>query len=79
MNKLILTGIIIWVAENIYFGWNMQPSCGMELFWDYVATAFVVGGFYQKINLHLKDIQELKEDIKELKEDIKELKEMHND
>lgn len=47
MNKysfLLIIGMIFWVAESAYFGWNMEPINAYEATADTLATIIIIWG-----------------------------------
>lgn len=41
---ILLLGIIFWIAETWYFGWNWDPKSAAEKFCDAVATLLLFYG-----------------------------------
>jgi len=40
----VLAGFAIFIAENIYFGWNKTPQSAAETFFDIVSSVLMVYG-----------------------------------
>jgi hypothetical protein len=43
--KLLQIGLLIYVIENFYFGWNELPMSDLELYADNTVKAFIYIGF----------------------------------
>lgn len=41
----MVNGFIIYIVENIYFGWNAVASGPWEKFWDGTASIMIMTGF----------------------------------
>jgi len=47
MNNLMKLGIIFWILETAYFGWNWRPQSQTETICDYIAFGvFLIGYFF---------------------------------
>lgn len=53
---LLALAVAIWVAENIYFGWNAKPQSSAESFWDSVSAVIflwaIVGDILSGLQIH---------------------------
>ena len=66
--RLITLGVVIWIIENMYFGWNRHPESKAEYVCDIIAAFFIVCGCFKRIFQSCDDIKQIKKDIAELKE-----------
>ena len=64
--KLIIAGLLFWITETGYFGWNWSPSCDAERVCDAIALCIVVLGLYRygraqlkKQNAELSDVNKI--------------------
>ena len=44
-SKLLQIGLLIYLIENFYFGWNKLPMSDLELYADNTVKGFVFVGF----------------------------------
>ena len=42
-------GLLLWVAETWYFGWNLTPQSRAEVIMDVLSSAMVLGGLFLRI------------------------------
>lgn len=53
--QLAMLGLLLWIAENIYFGWNAHPQSGLERLADFVSLfLMVVFGFQYAVEEQVK-------------------------
>ena len=43
-NLLVLFGLILWLSETAFFGWNETPQSGLEAMLDSISWLFIVWG-----------------------------------
>lgn len=43
-NLILWTGVLIWVSENVYFGWNMVAQSNAERLADFVSNGLMFYG-----------------------------------
>ena len=49
---LLFLALVVYVSENIYFGWNTKPQSFAEGWWDQlVINLFVFGLFVRKMGV----------------------------
>jgi len=46
--SLVLTGLALWIVENIFFGWNATPQSLAEVICDWLVISMVLIGFIIK-------------------------------
>lgn len=44
--KLIIIGFVIWIIENMYFGWNMSPMSESERNIDFLCDLLMKIGMF---------------------------------
>lgn len=59
---LVVTGVILWIGETWYFGWNIQPQSPAEMFLDMVAWGMILIGLVIKpmgetYNIHASEFK----------------------
>lgn len=54
--SLVLVGLIFWIAETAYFGWNKTPQSPQEQIADYISIIMVFWGIVGDItrNVHIQ-------------------------
>lgn len=71
---LVLVGIILWLAETAYFGWNDRPQSNAEKFLDTLSWIFIIWGMLGDISSNLtikKDTNINAETVNVMREGIK--------
>lgn len=51
---LFALGLIVYVLENIYFGYNLSAVSNKEKFWDSVYTIVMIFAFINSLVLNMK-------------------------
>lgn len=51
---LVIIGLLLWIAETAYFGWNKTPVNGIERMADTIAWLFILWGLFGDITSNIK-------------------------
>jgi len=55
-NLVLWAGVVLWLLETAYFGWNMTAQSGAERVLDIIVTAMIfygaVGGVAYRAAMH---------------------------
>ena len=65
--KYVFMGFIFWIAENMYFGWNLKPENGYELACDYIVSFLICCGLWKNTLIYIAEIKQLRKDVDKLK------------